>query len=379
MSTLVERWSNINTATGNLEGMRLMIGELESSFRPLGGEMQKINLPPIKQVNLSGKTTELAVGQALSIRKRANAAQQLFLGGHMDTVFAVDSPFQKTSWLSPQKLQGPGVTDMKGGLMVMLKALEALERSPQAPMIGWEVLITPDEEMGSISSAPLLLQSARRNRYGLVFEPALPDGSLVSNRKGSANYTLVVRGKAAHAGRDFSSGRNAIVAMAKLTTAFAKLTDLAAGVTLNVGQVQGGSAPNVVAELAVCRLNIRVATAEQLLKVREEMVAIVHSHQEEGITIQLVEQSARPPKPFDQKTQQLFEQISGCAKELHIPLSCRESGGVCDGNNLSAAGLPTIDTMGVVGGSIHTEEEYLFVDSLVERAQLTALFLMSLA
>jgi glutamate carboxypeptidase len=379
MLDLVERWASINSGTENSVGLAAMITELEKNFRALKGESSRIDLPPIRQISFSGEIVELPVGQALSIFKRPEAPFKVFLGGHMDTVFPQNSPFQQVTRLSQEQLQGPGVADMKGGLVVMLKALEALEQSPLAHKIGWEVLITPDEEIGSISSAALLRQTAKRNQLGMIFEPALPDGALVSRRKGSASYTLVVRGRAAHVGRDFAAGRSAINAAAKVITALSALTDPLRGLLLNIGQIEGGIAANVVSDLAVCRLNIRFGEEEDLHSLGEKVEQIVRENQTEGIAITLHPQSIRPPKRFDLETEDLFEQFNESAKELGLSLSYRESGGVCDGNNLSAAGLTTLDTLGVVGGNIHTDQEYLLIDSLVERAQLSALFLLNLA
>src|SRR3989304_2280040 len=138
---------------------------------------------------LSGKGIRKPLGNALSIRKRSTAPLRIFLGAHMDTVYPADHPFQKAVRVDQNTLRGPGVADSKGGLVVMLKALEALERSPYAQSVGWEVLINPDEELGSPGSAPLLAQAAKNTHLGLVFEPPLPDGALVGARKRPATLT----------------------------------------------------------------------------------------------------------------------------------------------------------------------------------------------
>ena len=158
----------------------------------------------------------------------------------MDTVYAVDHPFQKSVRIDDKILRGPGATDAKGGIVVMLVVLQAFERSPWAEKVGWEVLINPDEEIGSPGSAPLLIQAAKRNHLGLVFEPSLPDGNLVGARKGSGNFTVIARGKAAHAGRDPQLGRNAIDALARFIVALASLDDSGDATTTNVGSHPGG-------------------------------------------------------------------------------------------------------------------------------------------
>ena len=151
--------------------------------------------------------------------------------------------------------RGPGVIDAKGGLVVLLTAIDAVERSDLAGNLGWELFLNTDEEIGSPGSAAFFAEAAKRNHLALLFEPAMPDGALVSERKGSGNFSLVVRGRAAHAGRDFSAGRNAIVAAADFAVAVHRLNGTIPEVTLNVARIDGGGPANVVPDLAVCRLN----------------------------------------------------------------------------------------------------------------------------
>jgi len=380
MIELVRDWSSINSGTNNSAGLKQMISVLENSFKVLGGKITRIDLPSRKKISPQGQLIEIPTGQALSITKRTKDQQrQLFFGGHMDTVFDALHPFQQVERIDNDTLRGPGVTDMKGGLVVMLKALEALESSPFAGKLGWEILINPDEEVGSVASAPLLFERAKHNHLGLIFEPAFSDGKFVSGRKGSASYTLVVKGKSAHAGRDYFSGKNAIHALAKMIQRLSQYNDQEKGTILNVGNVSGGEAVNVVPDLAICRFNLRTTTEADLQRVETEIKQLIQAEREQGVDLTLYTDSRRGPKPFDTKTEALFNQFKDCSKELKMDIGWRDSGGVCDGNILAEAGLTTIDTLGVVGGNIHTSEEYLRLSSLVERTQLTALFLMRLA
>jgi len=264
-------------------------------------------------------------------------------------------------------------------LVVMLTALAALERSDLTNQIGWEMLINPDEEIGSPGSAPLFAQAARRNHLGLVFEPALPDGNLVSSRKGSWSAALVVRGKSAHVGRDITAGRNAIHALAAAITAIANLQDLPRGIIVNVGKIEGGGPTNVVPDLAICRFNVRTDAIADYQMVADRLQQIVENLTADGISAELHWTSACPPKPMDDATARLFDAVADCGKDLGLNLSCRPTGGVCDGNRLAAAGLPTIDTMGVRGGDLHSSSEYVLLDSLVERASLSAMLLLKIA
>lgn len=378
MVRLLERWSNINTGTDNIQGLREMVRTLKMDLKPLNVPFEEIELPCRNKVNSKGEITQLPVGKALSTRKHPNAPIQVFLGGHMDTVFPVNSPFQKVVRIDENTLKGPGVADMKAGLIILFKALEALEKSPFAGQIGWEILINPDEEVGSPSSFFLFEKSAQRNHLGLIFEPSFSNGALVSSRKGSANFSIVSKGRAAHAGRDFHLGKNAITALAKFILRAEKLTDFEKGLTINVGQIEGGGPVNIVPDLAIAHLNIRFIHSEDLDFTSKQFQEIAESLNE-GINLSVYEDSHSPPKPFTAKLQALFKAFESCAEMLGFPLTFQASGGACDGCRLFAAGLPNLDTLGAIGGHIHTSEEYILVDSLVQRAQLTALFLMRLA
>ncbi len=372
METQLERLVNINSYTENLEGLKRMADELEAAFKPLKAEMARLLLPPRTCIDSQGEVTKRPLGEALHLIKRPNAPFRLFLGGHMDTVYPPTHPFQKAERLAG-RLNGPGALDMKGGLLILLTLLHAIERSSFAPRIGWEVLINPDEEIGSVGSRNLLAECASRNHLGLIFEPAFPDGQIVSSRKGSATFTIVARGRAAHAGRDFASGRNALTALAKFILKAEALTDLEKGTTVNIGQLQSGEAVNVVPVLAISRLNVRVTKKEALDELQSSLRRFA-KEADEGVTLFIHEDAATPPKEFDEKQRKLFELLKACGEELHDPIQWRPSGGTCDGNRLQANGLRSIDTLGAIGGGMHTEEEYVDLPSLSKRAQLAALF-----
>lgn len=380
MLNTLKKWGEINSGSENVFGLERMFHELKESFAILKGSSQEHLLSPWKRVNAEGALVEQPLGKALSIFKRPEASLKIFLGGHMDTVYSVNSPFQKVTIIDEARIQGPGVADMKGGLLVMLKALETLERSPYAHNIGWEILINPDEEIGTPGSESLFKRAAKRNQIGLLFEPTFPDGFLVSERKGSVNFTLVVHGKSAHAGRDFFDGKNAIYAISEAIYRMERLSNAQTGTTVNVGFIEGGGPVNIVPKLAIARINVRttdVKASESTISALKEIVESIGKR--EGITVELHEHTPRPPKELDDKTQYILNQLKICGEELGIKIGWKPSGGVCDGNILASAGLPTVDTLGVVGGNLHTYEEYMMIDSLVERSKLAALLLIKLA
>jgi glutamate carboxypeptidase len=377
--SLVKSWSNINSYTENTEGLTKLLDRLQKDFSILEGEQTVIPLASRNHVGTLGKKVEIPVGKALRIKKRPEAALQVLLAGHMDTVYPPTSHFQKVTEVNTTTWKGPGVTDMKGGLAVMLMALAAFERTPEAYKIGWEIIINPDEEIGSVSSEYLFEEAAKRHYAGLIFEPAFADGAFVSARKGSANFTIVIHGVAAHSGRDFIKGKSAIYALAQFITALELANHPESGFSVNVGWIEAGGPVNIVPDLALCKVNIRSTDTEKIerfMSTLEELAVLCRLR--EGIEIEIIQDTMRLPKPFDLKNQQLFQQFETCAEELRIPFQLKESGGVCDGNILSHAGLPTIDSLGVVGGQIHTHDEFLILESLTQRAQLTALYLMKL-
>jgi glutamate carboxypeptidase len=276
-------------------------------------------------------------------------------------------------------LNGPGVADMKGGLAVMLAALKAVEQSSVASSVGYEVVIDSDEEVGSPSSAALLMQAAKGKRAALTYEPAaLPDGTLAGARPGSGNFAVIVRGRSAHAGRNPEEGRNALLAAADLALRLDRLKR--DGLTVNPSRIEGGSPSNVVPDLAILRLNMRPRTPEIEAAAKREIdetVAAVAAERE--VEMRLTGGFGRPPKPLTPKTEALFNLVKQAGADLGQDIAWKPTGGVCDGNNIAACGVPVVDTMGVRGGKIHSAEEYLIVESLAERAALSALTIMRLA
>jgi glutamate carboxypeptidase len=372
--------AEINSGSYNVAGVNKVADTLAQWSKKLDCGLEFIDMPPQDVVDDLGQLNQKPLGRALRLFKRPQAPTQVFLCAHMDTVFPIDHPFQKITQLEDDIINGPGVADLKGGIVVMFKALEAFERSPLQDQLGWEILFNPDEEIGSPSSSTLFPEIAKRHHLGLIYEPSFADGNLAGARKGSGNFAVVTRGKAAHAGREHHLGRNAIRAMADFTCALDDLNGQQQGITINPGFVQGGGAVNIVPDTCTMRFNIRIEDSAQQGWCEDQIAAILANiNTVDGISIELHGGFGRQPKILSPANQELCKLVQSCGKSLGLNLKFLPTGGCCDGNNLAAAGLPNIDTLGVQGGKIHSSDEYMHLSSLTTRSQLSALILLRLA
>ena len=372
-------WAAVNSGSRNLAGLERMADLLVDAFAALPGLIRLERPAQVEAVDLNGRTIDVEHGRHLHLTVRPTAPVQLLFTGHMDTVFGADHAFQQTRWLEDGVLNGPGVADMKGGLAVMLAALRSVEQSPIADRIGYEIVINSDEEVGSPASVALLAQAASGKHAALTYEPAaLPDGTLAGARPGSGNFSFVIRGRSAHAGRNPEEGRNALLAAADLALRLDRLKR--DGLTVNPSRIEGGSPANVVPDLAILRANLRPRTPEIEADARhliDQAVAAVAA--ERDVQIELKGGFGRPPKPLTPEAEALFHLVKKAGADLGQSISWQPSGGVCDGNNIAACGVPVVDTMGVRGGKIHSPEEFLIADSLQERSALSALTIIRLA
>ncbi|HYJ30067.1 MAG TPA: hydrolase [Allosphingosinicella sp.] len=376
----VRAWAAVGSGSRNLTGLAEIAGLLADAFSGLPGALALVDAAAVEEVDASGWRRPLDHGRNLHLRVRPEAPVQLLFTGHMDTVYGADHSFREVFWREPGTvLGGPGVADMKGGIAVMLAALEAVEASAPANRIGYEVVINSDEEVGSPGSAALIAAAAQGKHAALTYEPAaLPDGTLAGARPGSGNFSLVVTGRSAHAGRNPEDGRNALLAAADLALRLDRAK--APGLSVNPSKIDGGGPTNVVPDHAVLRINMRPRTpADQELGqyLLDEAVAAVAA--ERDLRIDIHGGWGRPPKPLTPEAEALFRLVARCGADLDLAIGWQDSGGVCDGNNIAASGVPVVDTMGVRGGAIHSPEEYLIVESLAERARLSALTILRLA
>ena len=368
----VQSWCAINTGTGHVEGLAHQAQALAEAFAVLPGKVELVDPAPVTAIAADGSEVERANGQHMVLRVRPHANRRILLTGHMDTVFPKDHAFQALRWLEDGVLNGPGVADMKGGIAVMLHALIAFEAGASAGAMGYDVLINSDEETGSLASAALIAELARGKLAALTYEPAaLPDGTLAHARGGTGNYSITFTGRSAHAGRNPEEGRNAIVAAADLILRLKAMER--EDITINPAKLEGGGPNNVVPDHAVLRFNIRPKSTQAMEMFDSDLNALLRNiESDHQVTLHRHGGVTRPPKPVDAKAQKLFDLVKQCGEELGQHIAWKSTGGVCDGNNIAACGVPVVDTMGVRGGAIHSADEYLITASLAERAALSA-------
>jgi len=363
--------ANQNSGSNNVDGLLSVASWLEDWAGLHPANLTKIALPPRRIVGDNGKASVVETGPALRWDYRPDSRRRVMLAIHYDTVYGVEHPFQVCHRLNSDKLHGPGVADAKGGIVVLRYALQALLKFSLANECGWTVLLNPDEEVGSPSSASLMQEMAPDFDFGLLFEPCLPGGEFVSQRKGSGNFVLVMRGRSAHAGRDFPQGRNAVAKLCGLLAEIDQLNGVRKDATINVGNVIGGGAVNVVPDLAVGRFNIRIGDNRDKVWFENKLKSLVDAvNASEGFRCEMHGGVTSPAKPITDETRQLMNAIETSAGQLGQSVTWKATGGVCDGNKLAAAGLPNVDTLGPLGDGLHSSEEWVQVSSLVAKAKL---------
>ncbi|WP_370172597.1 MULTISPECIES: hydrolase [Hyphomonas] len=373
-------WSDINTGSWNTEGLKQFAPVLADAFSELQADVELIQTNGFEAVTDSGKTEIQQTGPVILVTGRPRAAVQIILSGHYDTVFPKGT-FEGVTDIGDGRLNGPGLADMKGGLCVMLEALKTFEAGPLRDRLGYQIVLTPDEEIGNFASAEYLTRAAQSGAMiGMTYEPAMETGAMSGGRKGSAVFDIVLHGKAAHAGRAKDEGRSAIEAAAELVLGLEALNGKRDGVTVNVGSIDGGSAVNIVPDLAIVRFGARAPDAESAAWATEEIRKLYdRAASRDGIHGHIHGGFYRPPKPRNAAQQALFDAVHATGQAIGLDLEFVDTGGVCEGNNIFAAGVPNVDTLGVRGGRIHSNEEFVITESFSERATLSALLLNRLA
>jgi glutamate carboxypeptidase len=319
-------------------------------------------------------------GNNLVFRSAACTADQpqLLLAGHMDTVFSQKSPFNFFK-IDENKAYGPGIIDMKGGLVTAIFLLKGLQSQNLLNEIPIVLICNSDEEMGSTHSSKLIREEAAKSLCAFVFECGGLNGEIVTGRKGKSGYLLEVFGKAGHAAFTGRNGKaSAILELAHKTIHIENLNDPQKQIVANVGQVEGGTAANVVADKASAQIDTRFVKCEDGIFCQQNIEKITMQCSTPHTRASLTTTSSRPPMEQSQKNKALFEIVKKQAEHLSMELAEELRSGVSDANTIAECGVAVLDGLGPVGDLDHSQDEYMIKNTLVQRCKLAALSVLDI-
>ncbi|NLY84624.1 MAG: M20 family metallopeptidase [Acholeplasmataceae bacterium] len=353
----LEALVTIESPSRNPEGTRKVADFLAEKFERLGWVTEYIDIGS-------------AVGPCLSVCNRKADKYDVLLLGHMDTVFPLGTVAERPFTNKDGMMYGPGVVDMKAGVMYMYYIAECLNGSELLEKTSVCLLFNPDEEISSIYSRRLIEETAAKAACAMIIEPARANGALVNARKGIAKYEIFFKGIPAHAGVAPEKGASAINEMFCWGIELNKLNNPAMGTTLNIGVVQGGTEPNVVAENAMCKIDVRITDVKEAERIEARMRELAANPLDARVTVRIEGGVVRPPLNTTAESLALCERVNAIGKDLGIDVKWVATGGGSDGNFTSALGVPTIDGLGPIGGNTHAATEYGEVASIVPRFNL---------
>ncbi len=318
----------------------------------------------------------------LEVCNRQPAAGRRFdalLLGHMDTVFPEGTVKERPFHIQDGRALGPGVCDMKGGLVTMLHAAEALEHTGAAQGLSLCLGFNSDEEVGSRASRKWFEGLAARSRLVLVFEPCRATGHRVVQRKGVGGFDVVCRGKAAHVGVEPQKGANAVVELAHQVLTVSGFAKPELGTTVNVTLISGGTAGNVIPDFASASADVRFSVIEEVRRVEESFQRLAENTHIPGVRVEVQGAVNRLPMVPSAETLRIWERIAAIGRDIGLDMELTPTGGASDGNFTAALGIPTVDAMGPIGGDAHSEAEYLDLASIVPNTQLVCEILRAAA
>lgn len=348
----LEKLCNIESGSRDVEGISRIADYFEKLYSDMGLYINR---------------SELKTGSCLEIKTQNTEPIDILMIGHMDTVFPKGTVAEWGYTNDGKRAYGPGVVDMKSGLLLIYEILKKLGKEFRES-VNICILMNPDEEISSIESKQIIIEKAKLSKYALIFEPSRINGAMVNQRKGLSKYLIKFKGKPAHAGVDPENGRSAALALAKVMLEINQLVDLKNGLSLNFGLIKGGSAPNVIPENAEGQLDIRFTEMSQLENVYNRLLELKEELKAEEVDMEFEVIGERPPFNPGPKTMELIELFNKTAKEVEgIDLEWVSTGGVSDGNFTNFHGVPTLDAIGVIGGKAHSRDEYLEINSIEPR------------
>lgn len=348
---------NTDSGTSTIAGVTKVAEMMFEKYRDMGWHTEIVDLGS-------------KVGPGVIAANKPESKQfDVLLVGHLDTVFPEGTAAARPFSVDGDVARGPGIADMKAGLLSIVYVLRTLEKST-LDRLAICVVMNPDEEIGSPYSQEWIGDCAIRSKCVLDFEPARPDGSLVKARKGVCGYQIDFTGVPAHAGNDPQKGRSAVMEMAHWIQALAKFNDYPAGTTINVGIVTGGAARNVVPDHACAKVDIRFWKTSELEKIEQALSYMQKRPFTPDIKVSMKRQSFRPAMEVSAKSEELMRLVENAGRAMDLPVIWGAVGGGSDACNTANLGVPSLDGFGPIGGNFHGDDEFLRLDSVMPRIQL---------
>lgn len=363
----LEAMVNVDCGSYTPDGVNRIADLVTDALRAAGAETERIPHQPDTSATQLG---DLVIGRL------AGDGPRILLIGHMDTVFDPGTAAERPFRIDGDRAFGPGVTDMKAGLLAGLHAVEALHEAGTRPAITF--VANPDEEIGSPFSTPIIRELAPGHDAVLVLECARANGDIVSARKGIADYELTLTGRAAHAGVEPEKGRSAILEAAHQVLGLHALNGRWPTVTVNAGVIRGGTRPNVVAQRCELQIDLRAATTDAFDTAASEIERLAETPTVTGVHAELRRIAGHPPMEKTPASARLVDAAVAIAAELGFDLADAATGGASDANTTAALGIPTLDGLGPVGGDDHSVDEWLDVRSIGPRTTLLAALITSI-
>jgi glutamate carboxypeptidase len=353
----------VDSGSGHVDGLRAAADLVQTWCLAAGMAVERV---PVTAAD------DTPLGDVLIARLRGPGTRRILLAGHLDTVFPPGTAAARPYRVQDGRAYGPGVSDDKGGLLAGLAAVEVLTALGRHGYGELTLVCTPDEEIGSVGSRPLLRTLGSEADVALCLECARDNGDLVSARKGVADLEVTLRGRAAHAGIEPERGANALLAAARLTVALDALNGRWPGVTVNVGVLTAGGRPNVVADRARMLVDLRAWRTGEYEAALAEIRRLVAAPAVSGVRAELAVHAPTPPWEPGPASGRLTELAAKVGAGLGVPVSHTATGGCADANLLAEAGAAVLDGLGPVGGDDHSPAEWLDLDSVVPRVALLA-------
>jgi glutamate carboxypeptidase len=355
---------NIDCGTYIPAGVNKVADLMQGRFRDRAWQVERIRHSP------AGDSPQL--GDLLIATLDGRGQGRALLVGHMDTVFPEGTAAERPFRIEGSTAYGPGVSDMKGGLLEGFYAVTCLQDAGFEGFGSITYVCNPDEEIGSPFSGPFIQERAAGVSACFVLEGARENGDIVSSRKGVRDTRIVFHGRAAHAGVEPERGRSATLQAAHTTIALHELNGRWPGVTVNVGVMQGGTRPNVVAERCELHVDVRAVTANDFEEAIEEIDRRARETVVPDVSVEIIAQAGFPPMEKTEATARLVERAKSLAAELGFEVNDAATGGASDANPVAGMGVPTLDGLGPIGGADHAPGEWLDLGSVVSRTAMLA-------